>query len=263
MQDAVPWLSGSGGLELSSNALSSLSAAAAKSLAQFALPPLDVQLLLAPKGERHSGIGSCCITHTSQSCGHNSCGGEHALKSVLRCSFLISNPSSCSIPLRAQPDTAGLEELLARGMDFLVEKGRIDLANEFLKALTDPAAANFGVLLSGPNGIGKWMLTRLRFVAMHNASPSSPLCVVALHPYYLPRRRCPDLCRQERHRLAVLSVLPRPRPPRSMHSPRPGLGDRGGGWRRRRLLRGRSSGAECRLVKRCIRRGRALNTDCR
>lgn len=40
-------------------------------------------------------------------------------------------------------------------MNFLVEDGRVKLANEFLAAMVDPSAANFGVLFSGPNGIGE------------------------------------------------------------------------------------------------------------
>ncbi len=41
------------------------------------------------------------------------------------------------------------------GGPLLLEQGRIDLSQEFIKAMRDPMMANFGVLLSGPNGIGK------------------------------------------------------------------------------------------------------------
>ncbi len=41
----------------------------------------------------------------------------------------------------------------------MVEQGRLGLSQEFLKAMTDPAARRragiFGVLLSGPNGVGE------------------------------------------------------------------------------------------------------------
>jgi hypothetical protein len=36
-----------------------------------------------------------------------------------------------------------------------VEQGRLDLAQEFIKAMLDPLSANFGVLLTGPNGSGE------------------------------------------------------------------------------------------------------------
>lgn len=66
----------------------------------------------------------------------------------------------CTSPHRPIPVcctclTAGLQELLSKGGDFLVEEGRLARANEFLKAMADPTTANFGVLLSGPNGIGE------------------------------------------------------------------------------------------------------------
>ena len=50
---------------------------------------------------------------------------------------------------------AGFEKLLASGGSFLIEQGRIDLAVEFIRAMESVAEANFGVLLSGPNGIGE------------------------------------------------------------------------------------------------------------
>jgi hypothetical protein len=41
------------------------------------------------------------------------------------------------------------------GGSFLLEQGRIDLSREFVRAMTKPIMGNFGVLLSGPNGIGE------------------------------------------------------------------------------------------------------------
>ena len=44
---------------------------------------------------------------------------------------------------------------MARGGPLLLEQGRIDLSQEFVKAMVKPIQGNFGVLLSGPNGIGE------------------------------------------------------------------------------------------------------------
>ena len=44
---------------------------------------------------------------------------------------------------------------MARGGALLLEQGRIDLSQEFVRAMVDPVKDNFGVLLSGPNGIGE------------------------------------------------------------------------------------------------------------
>ena len=55
------------------------------------------------------------------------------------------------------PSSAGFEDFTRTGGSLLLEQGRLALAQEFVKAMADiGASANiFGVLLSGPNGVGE------------------------------------------------------------------------------------------------------------
>jgi len=64
---------------------------------------------------------------------------------------------ACTMRPRAAPSRAGFEDFTRTGGSLLLEQGRLALAQEFVKAMADMgASANiFGVLLSGPNGVGE------------------------------------------------------------------------------------------------------------
>jgi hypothetical protein len=55
------------------------------------------------------------------------------------------------------PSHTGLDDFTSTGGSLLLEQGRLALAQEFVKAMADTGdCANiFGVLLSGPNGVGE------------------------------------------------------------------------------------------------------------
>jgi len=56
---------------------------------------------------------------------------------------------------RASMIAAGFETLLASGGTVLLEQSRIEQAQEFVNAVGNPSTASFGVLLSGPTGVGE------------------------------------------------------------------------------------------------------------
>lgn len=60
---------------------------------------------------------------------------------------------------------AGFREMLAHGHDFLLEGTRLKLAAEFLAAMRSKSPHGFGVLFSGPNGVGKSAVGVLTFLA--------------------------------------------------------------------------------------------------
>lgn len=51
--------------------------------------------------------------------------------------------------------------------DLLLEDTRVRLAADFVRAMRDPSSTNYGVLLSGPNGVGKTAVGLLTFLACY------------------------------------------------------------------------------------------------
>ena len=136
------------------------------------------------------------------------------------------------------PSHTGLDDFTSTGGSLLLEQGRLTLAQEFVKAMADPRARAgiFGVLLSGPNGVGE--VAERAICASHDlvvrarAVRSAPKLTSAL----VFSLTLPCCCRQERRRLAQLPGVRRPAPARRVHPTRRGLGQGCQGRQGRRLL---------------------------
>jgi len=230
-------------LTLGSSGLTALSAgltAAPVSLVQFRVPAISEDVLVGPKGACTGGgpptprdelVSVAARAFCVYVCSHPCCFPSQPITPCLSACLRLHDP-----PPALPPSHAGLDVFTSKGGFLLLEQGRLTLAQEFVKAMSDPCARAgiFGVLLSGPNGIGEvGSAEQLSFACAFTS------CALAmLSPCF------PSCCRQECCRHAQLPGVCRTAPACRVHAAGRGLGHGCQGRQGRCLLPAHAAEAE-------------------